>query len=153
MAKRLCQKLVAKFYGPFHITKRIGKAAYRLKLPDDSKIHHVFHISQLKHVLGVQHHVMPLPQSFSGADEVVIEPDHVLDTRYSPDGVLEILVKWTGLPDHDSSWEDVREISHLFPSFLLEDKLHFVCGGIDKLKRVYVRKSCVTEETRGKEKE
>lgn len=52
VARRLYQKLVVKFYGPYEILEKVGKAEYHLQLPPSSKIHSVFHVSQLKPDLG-----------------------------------------------------------------------------------------------------
>ncbi|GJW42491.1 putative reverse transcriptase domain-containing protein [Tanacetum coccineum] len=42
-------KLAPRFIGPFEITQRIGRVAYRLKLPQElSGVHDTFHISNLK---------------------------------------------------------------------------------------------------------
>lgn len=48
VASRTNQKLSFRFYGPFKIIQRIGKVAYKLEIPEDSRIHPVVHVSQLK---------------------------------------------------------------------------------------------------------
>ena len=46
------RKLAAVYTGPFEVLDVIGPVAYRLKLPDSWGIHDVFHVSQLKGVIG-----------------------------------------------------------------------------------------------------
>ena len=41
-------KLQRRFVGPFKIQEVIGQQSYRLTLPEDWKIHPVFHVSLLK---------------------------------------------------------------------------------------------------------
>lgn len=110
VARRVFQKLAAKYYGPFEVLERIGKAAYRLRLPQDSKIHHVFHISQLKLVLGNHHEITKLPATLTDADEIVMEPVDITDTRYNVAGDLEVLVQWTNLPFHEQSWMRIKDL-------------------------------------------
>ena len=49
-----CQKLAPKFYGPYIVLKRVGQVNYQLDFPSHSKLHHVFHVSCLKKVIGAK---------------------------------------------------------------------------------------------------
>ena len=80
-------KLSPRFYGPYQIVERLGKVAYRLALPDHSRIHPVFHVSQLKKKLGALDRVaMELPlMKDDGHLQLepirIFEPIRILDFR------------------------------------------------------------------------
>lgn len=52
VATRQSQKLSKRFFDHFEIIKKIGSAVYEIKLPDNSKIYNVFHVSLLEKYLA-----------------------------------------------------------------------------------------------------
>ena len=106
--KGIPHKLQRKFCGPYKVLEKIGTQAYRLKLPDQWRIHPVFHVSLLKQWKPST--VQPVP------GEVELEdPDH--PQYFEVEKVLrwrwisttrrrrrEFLVLWQGYPVEEAEW-------------------------------------------------
>ncbi|KFK38387.1 hypothetical protein AALP_AA3G106900 [Arabis alpina] len=103
LAKRINEKLAARFYGPYEIEERIGAVAYKLKLPPGTRIHHTFHVSLLKAALGSALTPVSLPEQLTSEGVLEAQPALVLKERInSMSGQAELLIKWKDLPEYDS---------------------------------------------------
>lgn len=90
VSKTTFTKLSPKFYGPFEVVEKIGSVAYRLALPEGSRIHNVFHVSLLKPHRGSPPAVVTeLPPTLDG--KTLLTPFKVLRVR-NLQGKLELLV-------------------------------------------------------------
>lgn len=90
-SRRVCHKLTVKFYGPFEVLARVGKAAYKLKLHVSSKIHLVFHVSQLKTTWGKALEVHPSPVFIVDEVEKVLVPEDVVVKHYEKEGQFGVI--------------------------------------------------------------
>ncbi len=135
--RRASQKLACRFYGPYPIEERIGKVAYKLRLPEGARIHPVFHVSMLKKQVGKTSPISTeLPPIADG--DIAVEPEAILDTRWVKRGsgfAEESLVQWKKLPKEDATWEDTQELRSRFVNLNLEDKVQLKGGGNDRLRR------------------
>jgi hypothetical protein len=110
-----CGKLGPKFYGPFQIVECIGEVAYKLKLPEGTCLHDVFHIGLLKKFNGTPPTAPPpLPPVHHG--RACLEPAVVRKGRLAR-GEHELLVQWKGHPAAEASWMKVAEFKECYPLF------------------------------------
>lgn len=63
VAKRIHQELAPRYFGPFRVLEKMGAVSYKLKLPISSRIHPVFHASQLKKAIGNYSAEASLPEA------------------------------------------------------------------------------------------
>jgi hypothetical protein len=108
------KKLLPRWVGPFAVKFMIGPVAAELELPDDWKIHPVFHVSLLKSYKsdGTCHPVVPSGYELLGSDSMTIERilDHRVKhvPRHAP--VTEYLCKWLNRDVMHSTWESVSNM-------------------------------------------
>ncbi|PNX93254.1 Ty3/gypsy retrotransposon protein, partial [Trifolium pratense] len=129
---RINAKLAARYYGPYPVVERVGAVAYKLRLPDGSKVHPVFHVSLLKKAVGNYSEGEALPD-LQGEQGVLIEPETVLAHRFvwvQNEKVDQVLVQWKGQKLEEATWEDVILMRSQFPNFCLEDKTSLSGGSI-----------------------
>lgn len=117
-------KLPKCFYGPFKIVEQIGNIAYKLELPEGSRIHPIFHYSILKPfhqsrtVAGPPIALPPITID----NQLVITPLAILDTHWihsTSKPQLMVLVQRIGLSLDDTSWQDLASLKS---TYNLEDK-------------------------------
>lgn len=111
LAPRANQKLAFKYFGPFPVIAKVGQVAYKLQLPASSNIHPVFHVSQLKKMIGSTVQVAQLPEALGGLQV----PERLLQRRLDSDGQSQVLVKWSSMPISLATWEDAIALRQRFP--------------------------------------
>ena len=114
-------KLGPRYAGPFQVLEKVGTVAYRLQLPDDARIHNVFHVGLLKPFKGDTPSAPPaLPEMHQG--RVLPTPERVLRARLRRQE-WHLLVQWSGSSASEATWEPLARFRESYPKFQLEDEL------------------------------
>jgi hypothetical protein len=117
-------KLISKFYGPFRVIQKVGTVAYKLQLPQGTKLHDTFHVNQLKKHLGP--HAVPNPNLhvLTSDSKIKTAPKFILQRQQIPcsNGEYDIavdqwLIHWENLTAEEATWEDAKFIQATFPVF------------------------------------
>ena len=118
-------KLSPRFVGPFEILEKIGSVAYRVALPPAlSKIHNVFHISNLRKYVPDSKHVIeyePLQiQENLSYEEIPIKildrKEQVLRTKTIP--IVKVL--WRNHSTEEATWEAEEEMRQKYPNLFVD---------------------------------
>ena len=103
-------KLAHRYYGPYLIVKRVGDLAYKLDLPSSTRIHNVFHVSNLKRFIGSLPQEMEELPPMNEEGEIIYEPERIIGKRTRElrnRNIDEYLVKWKLLPIDEATWQSL----------------------------------------------
>jgi hypothetical protein len=109
---RPSQKLYWKKAGPYKIIEKVNNHAYRLKIPNQSRIHDVFHISLLEDIKGPRAEKLTDMDLWSGNDAEEWEVEELVRSRMDDDGSLRYEVKWKGYSEDENTWEPAGNLRH-----------------------------------------
>ena len=101
------RKLASIWTGPFKILDTVGPVAYRLQIPEEWNIHNVFHVSQLKGVIGE----VALEEAVLVDSGAEFEVEKIVGKRFSRNK-LQYLVKWKSYSDFENMWLDAEQLDH-----------------------------------------
>ena len=117
--------------GPFRVIETIGQQAYRLSLPNDWKIHPVFHVSLLKHwnSVNLQEDLPVSQEDVPEVEEPYYEVEKILRWRkvkIKNKIIKQYLVLWRGYPVEDAMWIEANQFSYpeQLQRYLREDQPH-----------------------------
>nr|GEV02978.1 putative reverse transcriptase domain-containing protein [Tanacetum cinerariifolium] len=103
-------KLNPRYVGPFKVLAKIGTVAYRLELPQElSRVHHTFHVSNLKKCYIDEPLVMPLEGiHVNDRLQFVEEPVEIMERemkRLKRSRILLIKVRWNSRRGTEFTWK------------------------------------------------
>jgi hypothetical protein len=117
-------KLAPCYIGPFPILKKCGTVAYKMDLPPSlTRVHDIFHVSQLKKCLKapidvVLPEVTPLEANLS-------YPEHPINVLDQKDCVTRrktikfFKIKWSNHSEEEATWESENFLRSRHPDFML----------------------------------
>ena len=121
--------ITSKWEGPFCISKVLGPLTYQLKLPEQWKIHPIFHTTLLtpfkENNIHRHNYINPPPDLIDGEPEYEIEAINA--HRRQGRGYL-YLVKWKGYYSAENTWEPEQHLSHaqdILKSYKDQHHLHW----------------------------
>ncbi|XP_070010748.1 uncharacterized protein [Nicotiana sylvestris] len=113
-------KLSLRYVGPYRIIQRIGQLAYKLELPPEmSLVHPVFHVSNLKKVVGDPSNIVPVEtievnEEFSYEEiPVAIFDRQVRKLRNKETSSVKVL--WQNQKVKEATWEAEEEMKNNYP--------------------------------------
>ena len=112
--KRPCRKLENCRAGPYPVKRVISIHAVELVLPEDIRVHPVFHVNLLEPAAtDPPHagHIQPPPPSIEVDGEAEWEVNAIVDSRYTGRSKkLQYRVQWIGYAE--LTWEDATNITN-----------------------------------------
>ena len=122
-------KLQKRFVGPFQVLETIGQQAYKLALPEEWKIHPIFHVSLLRNwnAANVQEDQTVSQEDAPEIEEPFWEVEKILRWRkvkMNKKIIKQYLVLWRGFPVEEATWitQDQFIRPELLRQFIQDDK-------------------------------
>ncbi|GJS77369.1 putative reverse transcriptase domain-containing protein [Tanacetum coccineum] len=113
-------KLNPRYVGPFRVLAKVRKVAYRLELPQElSRVHHTFHVSNLKKCYANEPLVMPL-EGIHVDDKLqfVEEPVEIMEReikRLKQSRIPLVKVRWNSRRGPEFTWEREDSFKQKYP--------------------------------------
>nr|GFD20435.1 putative reverse transcriptase domain-containing protein [Tanacetum cinerariifolium] len=113
-------KLNPRYVGPFKVLAKVGKVAYKLELPQElSRVHHIFHVSNLKKCYSNEPLVMPLEGvHIDDMLQFVEEPIEIIEReikRLKRSRIPLVKVRWNSRQGPEFTWERKDSFKKKYP--------------------------------------
>ncbi|XP_021755860.1 uncharacterized protein LOC110721049 [Chenopodium quinoa] len=115
-------KLSPKYIGPYEIIQKVRKVAYKLDLLNElERVHHVFHVSQIRNYIPDVTHVLQ-PETIEMDENLTYEErpvkipnSKVRSTRNKDLRIVKML--WWNHKTKEATWEAEADMRKRYPEF------------------------------------